>query len=194
MAVTCGLKPTKPQSRIKNTICLHHRLCSPHEPKKNGFQHAKTLTEYQKKWHAMCGTMIFWFTRGYCKLSQPFHDRFMKIIMDIYTLLGIFKSLNLQRQTHRLYKYCQLACLAFKFHEPWNEQLTHEDYKTYHFAKAVCQLNKTWNKGLMEYFNFHWRCCLQSLQGASTSSDLDTFCSLRFAEVRKSPSWPAQSL
>lgn len=187
MAVAHGHKPMEPQSRIKNTTRLHHRLCSPHEPEKDGFQYVKTLTEYQKKWHAMCGYIIFWFTRGFCKLPPPFRSRSMKITMDIHTLLGIFKSLDLQRQTHRLYKYWRLACLAFKFHEPWNEQLTHGDYKTYHFARAVCRLNKTWNKGLAEYFNFHWRCCLQSLQGALTNSDPDAFCSLRFTQVRRSP-------
>lgn len=85
---------------------------------KDGFQHVKTLTEYRNKWHAVCGYMIFWFTKRFCKLSQPFHGRSMKIIMDIHILLGIFKSLDLQRQAHGLYKYCQLACLAFKFHEP----------------------------------------------------------------------------
>jgi len=118
MAVTHGHKPIEPQSRIKNTTCLLHRLCSPCDPEKNGFQPVKSLTKRQKKCHAMCGYMIFGFTRGFSKLPQPLHSRSMKIVTDIHTLMGIFKSLDLQRQTHRLYKYCRPACLAFKFHEP----------------------------------------------------------------------------
>lgn len=85
-----------------------------------------------------------------------------RFIMDIPTQFGICKSLDLKKQTPGLYEYCQLACLAFKFHEPWNEQLTHRDCKMYHFATALCRLDKTWNKGLMEYCNFYWRFHLQA--------------------------------
>lgn len=139
---TEGHKSTARQSRIRNTTCLPHRLCNPHEPERDGFQHVKILREYWKKWHAMGGYMIFWFTKAFCKLPQTFHGRLMKIIMAIHTFLGIFKSLNQQRQAHGLFKYCRLACPPVKFHEPWNEQITHGEYKTYNFVRAAGQLRK----------------------------------------------------
>lgn len=139
---TKGHKSTERQSRIRNTTCLPHRLCNPHEPERDGFQHVKILREYWKKWHAVGGYMIFWFTKVFCKLPQTFHGRSVKIIMAIQTFWGIFKSLNQQRQAHGLYKYCQLACPPVKFHEPWNEQITHGEYKTYNFVRAAGQLRK----------------------------------------------------
>lgn len=64
-----GHKSTEPQSRIENTTCCPHRLHN-HEPERDGFQHVKILREYCKKWHAVGGYMIFWFTREFCKVPQ----------------------------------------------------------------------------------------------------------------------------
>lgn len=49
MEVTHGHKATEPQSRMTNTTCLRHGLCSPPEPNNDGFQHIQTLREYKKK-------------------------------------------------------------------------------------------------------------------------------------------------
>lgn len=43
-------------------------------------------------------------------------------------------------------------------------------------------------------FNFHQRCRLWSLQGASTNSDPEAFCSLRLTWVRRGPPLLAQGL
>lgn len=105
--------------------------------RRTAFQHVKILREYCKKWHAVGGYVIFWFTREFCELPQAFHGRSVKIIMDIHTLLGIFKSLNQQRQAHRLYTPINLL----HFMNPEMNKQLKENVKHY-FARAVCQLRK----------------------------------------------------
>lgn len=43
------------ECRITNTAQFHQGVCSLGEAEKDGFQHVKTRTECQKKWHATCG-------------------------------------------------------------------------------------------------------------------------------------------
>lgn len=141
---TEGHKSTACQSRIKNTTCLPHRLCNPHEPERDGFQHVKILREYWKKWHAVGGYMIFWFTKVFCKLPQTFHGESMKITMPIHTLLGIFKSLNKQMQAVHL-----LISWALK----WTSNS--ENTKHIILLEQFVSSENSEHKGLKVYFNFH---------------------------------------
>lgn len=62
------------ECRITTAAQFHHGVCSLGEPEKDGFQHVKTPTECQKKWHATCGVQ----SSGLPEYFTNFQNAFME--------------------------------------------------------------------------------------------------------------------